>query len=57
MKSVSEFLYMGGYAAYVWGAYGICAAIMIWTVVDARKEFRVTSQRIKQRLLQKEHLQ
>lgn len=22
--SVSEFFYMGGYAAYVWTAYGIC---------------------------------
>jgi len=57
MKSVTEFLNMGGYAAYVWSAYGICAAIMFWNVFAARKESRATLRRIKQRLAQHEHLQ
>jgi len=26
---MSDFLYMGGYAAYVWSAYGLAAAVLI----------------------------
>ncbi|HET7922990.1 MAG TPA: heme exporter protein CcmD [Gammaproteobacteria bacterium] len=29
MKSLHEFLVMGGYAAYVWPAYGIVALVLI----------------------------
>lgn len=29
MKSFHEFLTMGGYAAYVWPAYGVAAAVML----------------------------
>ncbi|HEX5339837.1 MAG TPA: heme exporter protein CcmD [Gammaproteobacteria bacterium] len=29
MKSVHEFLVMGGYAMYVWPAYGIAAVVLI----------------------------
>ena len=29
MKSWHEFLTMGGYAAYVWPAYGIAALVLI----------------------------
>lgn len=28
MQSLSEFLEMGGYAAYVWSAYGITAVVL-----------------------------
>jgi len=52
MKSLSEFLSMGGYGAYVWSAYGICTAIMVWNVVQARSQARQTVQRIKKRLQQ-----
>jgi heme exporter protein D len=27
--SAAEFFAMGGYAAYVWGAFGVCAGLMI----------------------------
>ena len=33
MSSLSEFLHMGGYAVYVWTAYGITAAVMLINVV------------------------
>lgn len=29
MKSLHEFLSMGGYAAYVWPAYGVAAVVML----------------------------
>jgi heme exporter protein CcmD len=35
--NLSAFLQMGGYAMYVWPAYGICALIMIVQVIQARK--------------------
>lgn len=28
-QSMSEFCAMGGYALYVWGSFGVCAAAMI----------------------------
>jgi len=33
MQSLSEFLAMGGYAAYVWSAYGITALLLIGLLV------------------------
>ncbi|MDO6686238.1 MULTISPECIES: heme exporter protein CcmD [unclassified Agarivorans] len=34
-ESVSDFLAMGGYAFYVWLAFGVSAAAMIAIVVDS----------------------
>ena len=39
--SVADFFYMGGYAFYVWGSFGITAAILaaeIWQVRAQRRE-------------------
>lgn len=33
MESLSEFLHMGGYAKYVWSAYGIVFAVLIANVI------------------------
>ena len=30
---MSEFLAMGGYAAYVWGSFGVFAVVVIWNVL------------------------
>lgn len=30
---MTEFLHMGGYAGYVWSAYGITAAVLIITLL------------------------
>ncbi len=33
---MKEFLHMGGYAVYVWTAYGLAAAVLIGMAVQAR---------------------
>lgn len=34
--SAAEFFAMGGYAAYVWGSFGACAALMVIEPILAR---------------------
>jgi len=57
MKALSEFLAMGGYAAYVWSAYGLCTAILAWNILNARRQAQQTVQRLKQRLLHQDNVQ
>ena len=42
--SLADFLAMGGYAAYVWSAYGVTAAVMasllLWCLGDYRRRQR-----------------
>ncbi|MBI1731155.1 MAG: heme exporter protein CcmD [Gammaproteobacteria bacterium] len=33
MNSLREFLHMGGYWLYVWGAYGLTAVVLLWNAV------------------------
>ncbi len=40
MKSWDEFLSMGGYAAYVWPAYGIAAAVVLVNAVLPGRRLR-----------------
>lgn len=40
--SFSDFLAMGGHGAYVWSAYGICLAVIVWNTafpVLARRRY------------------
>ncbi len=30
---MSEFLHMGGYAAYVWGSFGVAVAVFAWNLL------------------------
>ena len=32
---MSDFLHMGGYAAYVWPCFALAAAVLAWNVVSA----------------------
>ena len=45
MDGMSEFLAMGGYAAFVWSAFAVTAAVMIGLLVvssrDRREETRI----------------
>ncbi len=34
-ESFSDFLAMGGYASYVWGAYGISFAALLWILISS----------------------
>lgn len=40
MSSLHEFLTMGGYAAFVWPAYGVVTVVMIANIVIARRRHR-----------------
>ena len=34
---MSAFLYMGGYAVYLWPAYLLTFAVLAWNIVSARR--------------------
>ncbi len=40
MDQLSTFLAMGGYAAFVWPAYGIAAAVLIFFALDSWRRVR-----------------
>jgi heme exporter protein CcmD len=45
---LQKFLQMGGYAGYVWSAYGLTALVLIWNWWAARRceaEARTSAQR------------
>ena len=45
---MSEFFTMGGYAAFVWPAYGITALVMVGLLVDTLRRLRVRRRRLEQ---------
>jgi heme exporter protein D len=50
-QSIGEFFAMGGYAAYVWSAFGITAAVMLANVVMARRAHRRMVTRLRRRAI------
>ena len=38
---MTEFLAMGGYAFYVWGAYGVAALVVVAEILSVRTRRRV----------------
>ncbi len=54
MNSFNAFINLGGYGAFVWSAYGVCAVVMIWNLLHARQQARLTEQRIKRSLQQQD---
>lgn len=47
---MSEWLQMGGYAAYVWPSYGIFLIILAVNVVSARRAHRTAKRAARRRL-------
>jgi heme exporter protein D len=47
---MGEFLAMGGYAQYVWTAFGVTFLIVIGNVVAARRRWRMTRDRLSRRV-------
>ncbi|RJS92073.1 heme exporter protein CcmD [Salinisphaera sp. Q1T1-3] len=45
--SVQEFLAMGGYARYVWSAYGIAAVVLVFNVLRPLVAHRRLKRRIR----------
>jgi heme exporter protein D len=44
--SVSEFLAMGGYSLYVWGSFGVAAALIVAELVSLGLRRRAALERI-----------
>ena len=47
---MSEFLAMGGYAAYVWPSYGLTLAIIVLNIVWARRLLAKSRQEARRRV-------
>jgi heme exporter protein D len=47
---MSEFLNMGGYAAYVWTSYGLTLAIIVLNIVWARRLLAKSREEARRRL-------
>jgi len=55
MRRMREFLAMGGYAAYVWSAYAIAAAVLILNVILARRAERTALETLTRELMGNDH--
>ena len=40
MEKVEHFLAMGGYARFVWPAYGVAALVIGWMIIDSITAYR-----------------
>jgi heme exporter protein D len=40
MSAISEFFHMGGYAAFIWPAYAVAAAVMVWLTLASQRRLR-----------------
>jgi len=40
MDAIAHFLAMGGYARFVWPAYGVACAALLWMLVDSVGSYR-----------------
>lgn len=49
-ESFSDFLAMGGYASYVWGAYGISFAAFLWILISSLSKKRRLAADIKNKI-------
>ncbi len=52
-ESMSEFLHMGGYAPYVWTAFGVTMLVLVWNLVAAVRQVTSTRVRLRQRILRR----
>ena len=52
---MTEFLSMGGYAKYVWSAYGITLIVLVFTVILTKRALtRTRTQTLRRQMSQKE---
>ncbi|NBC33745.1 MAG: heme exporter protein CcmD [Alphaproteobacteria bacterium] len=45
---MTDFLNMGGYALYVWGAYGVCALVMIGLLAASLRRLKAREAALRQ---------
>ena len=46
MESLTSFLFMGGYASFIWPSYGIVAIVLLILVVLSFRTFRFQQRRL-----------
>jgi heme exporter protein D len=46
MNAVMHFLAMGGYAGFVWPAYGVASLVLAWMLVDSIGAYRRVSREL-----------
>jgi len=51
--SLNDFFSMGGYATYVWSAYGICFVVLILNIIQPLMRERKTIRELRKRLQSK----
>ena len=44
---MTEFWSMGGYAGYVWGAYGLCAVLLIGLLVLSQRRLKALEAQVR----------
>jgi heme exporter protein D len=49
-NSFGDFIAMGGYGVYVWGSFGLTAAIMAIEPILVRRRLKTTQARLKRQL-------
>ena len=49
-NSFSDFLHMGGYGLYVWGSFGVTAAIMAIEPIVVARNRKATLSRLKRQM-------
>ena len=47
MDSIASFLAMGGYAAFVWPAYGVALAVILALLIGSLRELRSCERELK----------
>jgi heme exporter protein D len=52
--SISEFIHMNGYGAYVWSAYAIAIGSLVLNIWLARRQLRVAREEARRRLAMQE---
>lgn len=43
---MAEFFDMGGYAAFVWTAYGLSAGALVWLALSTRSRLKATDENV-----------
>ena len=46
MKAIADFFYIGGYAWYVWGSYGVCLVFIIAEVILLKRGHKTLKSRL-----------
>jgi heme exporter protein D len=55
--SFHQFLEMGGYAFYVWGAYSVCFVTFLWLILSATYHRKAVIREIRQKIVREERIQ